>query len=189
MHKALLGEGDSSFFSNWWGDSYEIANIHWQNLKIFFSRATVPILTKLGTKHPCQQSAVALSLPVLMTYVVSGIQTPNRLLVGWTILPTAPPLLLIKLQYTIKARSHWPMNTKHNAKGHSGRPKFGGWVSEAAHVSWEEAKRKQKGYCRRLANYNGHGDTDHLLLVYVADWNRQKVRPFKRFCAVQNFLQ
>ena len=33
------------------GDNYEIVKIHWQNLKIFFSRTTGPILTKLGTKH------------------------------------------------------------------------------------------------------------------------------------------
>ena len=33
------------------GDNYEIAKIHWQNLKIFFSRTTGPILTKLGTKY------------------------------------------------------------------------------------------------------------------------------------------
>ena len=31
--------------------SYEIAKIHWQNLKIF-SRTTGPISTKLGTMHP-----------------------------------------------------------------------------------------------------------------------------------------
>ena len=32
------------------GDNYEIAKIHWQNLKIFSSRTTWPI--KLSTKHP-----------------------------------------------------------------------------------------------------------------------------------------
>ena len=34
------------------GDNYEIAKIHWWNLKIFFFRTTEPISTKLGTKHP-----------------------------------------------------------------------------------------------------------------------------------------
>ena len=33
-------------------DNYEIAKIHWRNLKIFFSRTTDPISTKLSTKHP-----------------------------------------------------------------------------------------------------------------------------------------
>ena len=34
------------------GDKYEIAKIHWQNLKIFFSTLTEPISTKLATTHP-----------------------------------------------------------------------------------------------------------------------------------------
>ena len=34
------------------GDNNEIAKIHWWNFKIFFSRTTWPISTKLGTKHP-----------------------------------------------------------------------------------------------------------------------------------------
>ena len=34
------------------GDNYEIAEIHWRILKIFFSRTLRPISTKLGTKHP-----------------------------------------------------------------------------------------------------------------------------------------
>ena len=34
------------------GDNYEIAKIHWKNLKIFFSKTTEPISTKLGTMHP-----------------------------------------------------------------------------------------------------------------------------------------
>ena len=33
------------------GDNYEIAKIHWQNLKIFFSRTTEPISTNLCAKH------------------------------------------------------------------------------------------------------------------------------------------
>ena len=33
------------------GDNYEIAKIHWRNLKIFFSRTTGLISTKFGTKH------------------------------------------------------------------------------------------------------------------------------------------
>ena len=35
------------------GDNYEMAKIHWWNLKknIFFSRTSRPILTKLGTKY------------------------------------------------------------------------------------------------------------------------------------------
>ena len=38
------------FFSR--GDNYKMVKIHWRNLKIFFSRTTEPISTKLGTKHP-----------------------------------------------------------------------------------------------------------------------------------------
>ena len=34
------------------GDDYELVKIHWYNLKIFFSRTTGLISTKLGTKHP-----------------------------------------------------------------------------------------------------------------------------------------
>ena len=56
-HKASLGEGNSSLFKEGprpfpRGDNYEIVKIHWRNLKIFFSRTTEPISTKLGTKHP-----------------------------------------------------------------------------------------------------------------------------------------
>ena len=56
-HKAFVGKGDSSLFkcratpfSR--GRYYKIAKIHWQNLKIFFSRTTGAIWTKLSTKHP-----------------------------------------------------------------------------------------------------------------------------------------
>ena len=34
------------------GDNYQIAKIHWRNLKIFFSWTTGLISTKLGTMHP-----------------------------------------------------------------------------------------------------------------------------------------
>ena len=34
------------------GDNFEIAKIHWQNLKIFFSRTTWPISIENGIKHP-----------------------------------------------------------------------------------------------------------------------------------------
>ena len=34
------------------GDNYEIVKIHWWNVKVFFSRTTGPISTKLCTKHP-----------------------------------------------------------------------------------------------------------------------------------------
>ena len=34
------------------GDNYEIPKIHLQNLKIFFSRTTWTVSTKLGMKHP-----------------------------------------------------------------------------------------------------------------------------------------
>ena len=34
------------------GGYYEMAKIHWRNLKILFSRSTGPISTKLGTKRP-----------------------------------------------------------------------------------------------------------------------------------------
>ena len=55
--------------------------------------------------------------------------------------------------------------------------------SGAADVSLEEAKRKQKGYRRRIRNDNGHG-------LFVADSHskRPRVHPLYRFCAVQNFL-
>ena len=33
------------------GDNSEIVNIHWKLLKIFFSRTSGPISTKLGTEH------------------------------------------------------------------------------------------------------------------------------------------
>ena len=33
------------------GDNYKIVKIHWRHLKIFFSRTTEPISTKLNTKH------------------------------------------------------------------------------------------------------------------------------------------
>ena len=33
-------------------DNYEIAKIYWWNLKIFFSKTTRPISTKLSIKHP-----------------------------------------------------------------------------------------------------------------------------------------
>ena len=42
-------EGPCSFSR---GDNYKMVKIHWRNLKIFFSRTTEPISTKLGTKHP-----------------------------------------------------------------------------------------------------------------------------------------
>ena len=34
------------------GDNYDIAKIHWRNLKIFFLRITEPISTTLSAKHP-----------------------------------------------------------------------------------------------------------------------------------------
>ena len=37
------------------GDNYKIVEIYWQILKIFFSRTTWQIATKLGTKHPWVQ--------------------------------------------------------------------------------------------------------------------------------------
>ena len=53
-HIASLGEGDSSLskrkarpFQK--GDNWEIVEINWQLLKIFFSRTTGPIWTKLDT--------------------------------------------------------------------------------------------------------------------------------------------
>ena len=33
------------------GDNYEIEKIHWQHLKVFFSRIAGPISTKLNTEH------------------------------------------------------------------------------------------------------------------------------------------
>ena len=58
--KASLGKGDSNLFqrratSFSKGDNYEIAKIHWHNLKIFFSITNEPISTKFGTKHPWVQ--------------------------------------------------------------------------------------------------------------------------------------
>ena len=57
LTKVSLGKEYSSLFK--WrprpfprGDDYEIVKKHWRNLmKIFFSRTTGPISTKLGTKH------------------------------------------------------------------------------------------------------------------------------------------
>ena len=56
-HKVSEGEGDSRLFK--WrprpsqrGDNWELIKINWQLLKIFSSRTTGPILTKLGTKYP-----------------------------------------------------------------------------------------------------------------------------------------
>ena len=34
------------------GDNYEIAKMHWWNLKIFFSKTTEPISINVGTKYP-----------------------------------------------------------------------------------------------------------------------------------------
>ena len=57
LHNASLGEG-AQVCSNEGpctfprGDDYEIAKIHWQILKIFFSRTTGLISAKLGTMHP-----------------------------------------------------------------------------------------------------------------------------------------
>ena len=34
------------------GDNYDIAKMHWWNIKNFFSRTTEPFSTKLGTKYP-----------------------------------------------------------------------------------------------------------------------------------------
>ena len=57
LAQSTLDEGNSSLFK--WrpgpfprGDNYEIAIIYWQNLKIYFSRTTEPISTKLSTKQP-----------------------------------------------------------------------------------------------------------------------------------------
>ena len=57
-HKAFLGKGDSSFFK-WrvphFSKGWLLRNgeMHWRNLKkIFFSRTSWPISTKLGTMHP-----------------------------------------------------------------------------------------------------------------------------------------
>ena len=56
QHKALLGKGDLSLFK-WMGtpfpsgDDNQIVIIHWWNWKLFFSRTTGQISTKLGRKH------------------------------------------------------------------------------------------------------------------------------------------
>jgi hypothetical protein len=34
------------------GDNYKNVKMGWGNFKIFFSRTTGPILTRLGTNHP-----------------------------------------------------------------------------------------------------------------------------------------
>ena len=47
--QAFKNEGSCPFPR---GDNYKIVNIHWRNLEIFFSWTTMPISTKLGTKHP-----------------------------------------------------------------------------------------------------------------------------------------
>ena len=53
--------------------------------------------------------------------------------------------------------------------------------SGAAFVSWEEAKRKQKGYRRRLTNEIGH--RQFIARIYNAGWHRKrrKVHLLKRF--------
>ena len=54
-----LGEGDSSCsnkgphpYPKGYDNTIPVVIKHWGNLKIFFSRITEPISTKLGTKHP-----------------------------------------------------------------------------------------------------------------------------------------
>jgi hypothetical protein len=37
------------------GDNHKNVNIGWGHLKIFFSRTTGPILTRLGTNHPWRE--------------------------------------------------------------------------------------------------------------------------------------
>ena len=56
-HKTSLDKGNSNCSNE--GprpfqkrDNYEIVKVHWRNLRIFFSRTTRPISTKLGTKGP-----------------------------------------------------------------------------------------------------------------------------------------
>ena len=55
-YKASLGKGESSLFK-WRARrfpreyNYEIANIHWRNLKIFFSRTARLVYTKNGTSR------------------------------------------------------------------------------------------------------------------------------------------
>ena len=101
-----------------------------------------------------------------------------------------------------KLWSHWSTNTKRMQKRHSGRPKFQGWC----HLFSSAPKStKLSKICENKMEKNGQGqyvagmlnrwisETDRLVLVYVADldWHRKqrRVHPFKRFCAVQNFLR
>ena len=61
-HKASLGKVDICLnkgprpFPR--ADNYEIAKIHWRNLKFSFSRTTGPVSTKLGAKHPKGNSSL-----------------------------------------------------------------------------------------------------------------------------------
>ena len=45
-------EGPSPISS---GDNYQIAKMHWRNLKLFFFRTAGPISFKLSTKHPWEK--------------------------------------------------------------------------------------------------------------------------------------
>ena len=52
-----MGEGDSNLFNKGpdplqRGDNHKNVKIGWGHLKIFFSKTTVPISTRLGTNHP-----------------------------------------------------------------------------------------------------------------------------------------
>ena len=51
LAQSIFGWRGFNFFSNEgsWGDNCKIVKIHWQYLKMFFSRATWPISTKLCT--------------------------------------------------------------------------------------------------------------------------------------------
>ena len=49
-------------------------------------------------------------------------------------------------------------------------------------MSLKEVKRKQKGCRRRITNDNGHGPFVARICCIVNG------HPFKRFCAVQNFI-
>jgi hypothetical protein len=72
LYKLSLGKGNSSFFSSnkgpgplQRGDNYKNIKIGWVLLKIFFSRTTWPILTRLGTNHTWERGFKFLQMKVI----------------------------------------------------------------------------------------------------------------------------
>ena len=65
-----------------WGDNGEIVKLYWKYLKIFFSRFTGPISTKLGTKHSkflLLSSVVCLSVRLSVCKLFTSSSSPEPL--------------------------------------------------------------------------------------------------------------